>query len=73
MADVLGGFKGSLAVSVIIIGAMIAASTGIVGQSYSHGAYFFPNMLQRNYDQSLATGTICATGLWGPKIPPLLL
>ena len=71
MADVLGGFRGSLAVSVIIVGAMIAASTGIVGATViAMGLISLPIMLQRNYDQSLATGTICATGTLGQIIPP---
>ena len=71
MADILGGFRGSLAVSVIIVGAMIAASTGIVGATViAMGLISLPIMLQRNYDQSLATGTICATGTLGQIIPP---
>ena len=71
MADLLGGFRGSLAVSVIIVGAMIAASTGIVGATViAMGLISLPIMLQRNYDQSLATGTICATGTLGQIIPP---
>ena len=71
MADILGGFRGSLAISVIIVGAMIAASTGIVGATViAMGLISLPIMLERNYDQSLATGTICATGTLGQIIPP---
>ena len=66
MADVMGGFKGSLAISVIFVGALIAASTGIVGATViAMGLISLPIMLQRNYDQSLAAGTICATGTLG--------
>ena len=71
MADVMGGFKGSLAISVIFVGALIAASTGIVGATViAMGLISLPIMLQRNYDQSLAAGTICATGTLGQIIPP---
>ena len=71
MADILGGFKGSLALSVIFVGTLIAASTGIVGATViAMGLISLPIMLQRNYDQSLAAGTICATGTLGQIIPP---
>ena len=71
MADIMGGFKGSLALSVIFVGALIAASTGIVGATViAMGLISLPIMLQRNYDQSLAAGTICATGTLGQIIPP---
>ena len=71
MADVLGGFRGSLGICVILVGAMIAASTGIVGATViAMGLISLPLMLERNYDQSLATGIICATGTLGQIIPP---
>ena len=71
MADLMGGFKGSLAISVIFVGALIAASTGIVGATViAMGLISLPIMLQRNYDQSLAAGTICATETLGQIIPP---
>tara|TARA_B100000586_G_scaffold195792_1_gene144581 strand:+ start:1515 stop:2888 length:1374 start_codon:yes stop_codon:yes gene_type:complete len=71
MADVMGGFRGSLAISVILVGMMIAASTGIVGATViAMGLISLPIMLERNYDQSLAAGTICATGTLGQIIPP---
>ena len=71
MADLIGGFKGSLAISVILVGMMIAASTGIVGATViAMGLISLPIMLQRNYDKSLAAGTICATGTLGQIIPP---
>ena len=71
MADIMGGFKGSLALSVIFVGTLIAASTGIVGATViAMGLISLPIMLQRNYDHSLAAGTICATGTLGQIIPP---
>jgi len=71
MAELIGGFRGSLAISVILVGALIAASTGIVGATViAMGLISLPIMLERNYDHSLATGTICATGTLGQIIPP---
>jgi TRAP-type mannitol/chloroaromatic compound transport system permease large subunit len=71
MAEVIGGFRGSLAISVIFVGALIAASTGIVGATViAMGLISLPIMLSRNYDPSLAAGTICATGTLGQIIPP---
>jgi tripartite ATP-independent transporter DctM subunit len=65
MAEVIGGFRGSLAIS------LIAASTGIVGATViAMGLISLPIMLSRNYDPSLAAGTICATGTLGQIIPP---
>ena len=71
MAEVIGGFRGSLAISVIFVGTLIAASTGIVGATViAMGLISLPIMLYRNYDPSLAAGTICATGTLGQIIPP---
>ena len=71
MSEVIGGFKGSLAISVIFVGALIAASTGIVGATViAMGLISLPIMLSRNYDPSLSAGTICATGTLGQIIPP---
>ena len=71
MAELIGGFRGSLAISVILVGALIAASTGIVGATViAMGLISLPIMLSRKYDQSLAAGTICATGTLGQIIPP---
>ena len=71
MADIMGGFRGSLALAVVLVGMLIAASTGIVGATViAMGLISLPIMLERNYDQSLATGTICATGTLGQIIPP---
>jgi tripartite ATP-independent transporter DctM subunit len=60
-----------LAISVIFVGTLIAASTGIVGATViAMGLISLPIMLSRNYDPSLSAGTICATGTLGQIIPP---
>ena len=71
MSEVIGGFRGSLAIAVIFVGALIAASTGIVGATViAMGLSSLPIMLSRSYDPSLSAGTICATGTLGQIIPP---
>ena len=71
MSEVIGGFRGSLAIAVIFVGALIAASTGIVGATViAMGLISLPIMLSRGYDPSLSAGTICATGTLGQIIPP---
>jgi len=62
---------GGLAVSVTIVGALLAASTGIVGATVvTMGLLSLPTMLKAGYDPKLATGTICASGTLGQIIPP---
>ena len=74
MSEVIGGFRGSLAISVIFVGALIAASTGIVGATViAMGLISLPIMLSRQYDPSLSAGTICATGTLGQIIPSIAL
>ncbi len=71
MAKVFAGLRGGLGISVIVVGAMLAASTGIVGATVvTMGLLSLPSMLKRGYDPALATGTICATGTLGQIIPP---
>ena len=71
MSEVIGGFRGSLAIAVIFVGALIAASTGIVGATViAMGLISLPIMLSRSYDPSLSAGIICATGTLGQIIPP---
>ena len=71
MSEVIGGFRGSLAIAVIFVGALIAASTGIVGATViAMGLISLPIMLSKQYDPSLSAGTICATGTLGQIIPP---
>ncbi len=71
MSDLLWRFKSGMAVSVVIVGMLLAASTGIVGATVvTMGLLSLPTMLQRGYSPSFATGTICATGTLGQIIPP---
>lgn len=71
MAKLWGGIPGGLAYSVVIVGALLAASTGIVGATVvTMGLMSLPTMLKNNYSPSLACGTICATGTLGQIIPP---
>jgi tripartite ATP-independent transporter DctM subunit len=67
----LGGLRGGLAIAVIVVGMLLAASTGIVGATVvTMGLMSLPTMLQQGYDARLATGTISATGTLGQIIPP---
>lgn len=71
MAMLFGGLKGGLAVSVVIVGALLAASTGIVGATVvTMGLISLPTMLKRGYKPELATGAIAASGTLGQIIPP---
>ncbi|ANQ48885.1 TRAP transporter large permease subunit [Flammeovirga sp. MY04] len=74
MAILLGRFKGGLAISVAIVGAMLAASTGIVGATVvTMGLMSLPAMLNRGYDKKYATGIIAASGTLGQIIPPSIV
>ncbi|MCZ6711591.1 MAG: TRAP transporter large permease subunit [Gammaproteobacteria bacterium] len=67
----LGRLPGGLGIAVIVVGALLAASTGIVGATVvTMGLMSLPTMLQQGYDPKLATGTISATGTLGQIIPP---
>ncbi|AWL10952.1 Ectoine TRAP transporter large permease protein TeaC [Saliniradius amylolyticus] len=71
MAQVFGRYKAGLAVSVILVGMLMAASTGIVGATVvTMGLLSLPTMLKRGYHPALAAGSICATGTLGQIIPP---
>ena len=71
MAILFGKFKGGLAISVIIVGALLAASTGIVGATVvTMGLISLPTMLKRGYKPELATGVIASSGTLGQIIPP---
>ena len=71
MAILFGKAKGGLAISVVIVGALLAASTGIVGATViTMGLISLPTMLKRGYQPELATGTIAASGTLGQIIPP---
>ena len=70
MAGLFGERPGGLGVAVVIVGALLAASTGIVGATVvTMGLLSLPTMLS-GYQPQLATGTICATGTLGQIIPP---
>lgn len=74
MALLFGRMRGGLAISVIIVGAMLAASTGIVGATVvTMGLLSLPTMLKRGYSIPLATGTISASGTLGQIIPPSIV
>ncbi|MFD1216838.1 MULTISPECIES: TRAP transporter large permease [Microbulbifer] len=71
LARVFSGIPAGMAVSVVVVGALLAASTGIVGATVvTMGLMSLPTMLNRGYSPKLATGTICATGTLGQIIPP---
>lgn len=74
MGKLFGSLPGGLGISVTIVGALLAASTGIVGATVvTMGLLSLPTMLRRGYDPSLATGTIAASGTLGQIIPPSIV
>lgn len=71
MAKACGRLPGGMAISVVVVGMLLAACTGIVGATVvTMGLMSLPTMLKRGYSPELATGTICATGTLGQIIPP---
>ncbi|HHH20861.1 MAG TPA: TRAP transporter large permease subunit, partial [Nitratifractor sp.] len=71
MGTLFGKVRGGLAISTVLIGALLAASTGVVGASVvAMGVISLPIMLRNNYDSKLSCGTICASGTLGQIIPP---
>ncbi|HSG94150.1 MAG TPA: TRAP transporter large permease subunit, partial [Afifellaceae bacterium] len=74
LGQLFGILPGGLSISVIIVGALLAASTGIVGATVvTMGLMSLPTMLRRGYDKSLACGTIAASGTLGQIIPPSIV
>ncbi|MEM9736386.1 MAG: TRAP transporter large permease subunit, partial [Pseudomonadota bacterium] len=74
MAQLFGPIPGGLGISVVFVGALLAATTGILGATVvAMGLISLPAMLQRGYSQSLATGTIAASGTLGQIIPPSIV
>lgn len=74
MGLVLGRLRGGLAVSVVIVGALLGATTGIVGATVvTMGLLSVPTMLRRGYNKELATGTVAASGTLGQIIPPSIV
>ncbi len=71
MGELFGELRGGLGYSVVIVGALLAASTGIVGATVvTMGLLSLPAMMRAGYDARLASGTICAAGTLGQIIPP---
>ena len=73
-ADMMHRLRGGLGISIILVGALLAASTGIVGATVTTmGLLSVPAMLKRRYNPSLACGTVCASGTLGQIIPPSIM
>lgn len=71
MGKLFGNLRGGLGISVILVGALLAASTGVVGATVvTMGLISLPAMLRAGYDPKLASGVICASGTLGQIIPP---
>lgn len=74
MGKLFGGVRGGLAISTILVGALLAASTGVVGASVvAMGLISLPIMMKYKYDTPMACGTICASGTLGQIIPPSII
>ncbi len=74
MAQLFGPIPGGLGISVVLVGTLLAATTGIVGATViAMGLISLPAMLRNNYSKSLACGTICASGTLGQIIPPSIV
>lgn len=71
MGQLFGSMRGGLGISVILVGALLAASTGIIGATVvTMGLLSLPAMMRAGYDPKLASGVICASGTLGQIIPP---
>lgn len=74
MGLLFGRIRGGLAISVVVVGALLGASTGIVGATVvTMGLLAVPTMLKRGYREELATGTVAASGTLGQIIPPSIV
>ncbi len=74
MAQLFGRLNGGVAISTILVGSLLAASTGVVGASVvAMGLISLPCMLKYNYDKQLSCGTICASGTLGQIVPPSII
>ena len=74
MGLLFGRLRGGLAISVVVVGAVLGASTGIVGATVvTMGLLAVPTMLRRGYQKELATGTVSASGTLGQIIPPSIV
>ncbi len=74
MQELFGALRGGLAITVTMIGVILAASTGIIGASVVLlGVLSLPTMLRQNYSKELAVGTVCGAGTLGILIPPSIM
>ena len=74
IGDLFGSIRGGLGIGVVLVGMLLAASTGIVGATVvTMGMLALPTMLKAGYDEKIATGTICASGTLGQIIPPSIV
>ena len=74
MGYLFGEIRGGLAISTVVVGSLLAASTGVVGASVvAMGVISLPVMLKYNYSKHISTGTICAAGTLGQIIPPSIV
>ncbi|MGM0411961.1 MAG: TRAP transporter large permease [Pseudomonadota bacterium] len=74
MAGLFGNLRGGMAIAVVLVGALMGASTGIIGATVvTMGLLALPTMLQRGHDPRTATGTICASGTLGQILPPSII
>jgi tripartite ATP-independent transporter DctM subunit len=74
LGQVFGHGRGGIAIAVVVVGALLAASTGIVGATVvTMGLLSLPAMLKSGYDPRIASGTICASGTLGQIIPPSIV
>ena len=74
MGYLFGEIRGGLAISTVLVGSLLAASTGVVGASVvAMGVISLPVMLKHNYSKHISTGTICAAGTLGQIIPPSIV
>lgn len=74
MGILFGKIRGGVAISTVLVGTLLAASTGVVGASVvAMGVISLPVMLKYGYSKKLATGTICASGTLGQIIPPSIV
>ena len=74
ISDLFGSMRGGLGIGVVLVGMLLAASTGIVGATVvTMGMLALPSMLKAGYDEKFATGTICASGTLGQIIPPSIV
>ncbi len=74
MTRLFGNMRGGMGISVVLVGMLLAASTGIVGATVvTMGLLSLPSMLKQGYDPKISTGLICASGTLGQIIPPSIV